>query len=52
MITKLQQLYSLLRNFRAGNKLPVLFFKKPLYMGDLLPALKIFIERPDFSSDG
>ena len=25
---------------------PVLFMKKPLYMGDLLPASKIFIERP------
>ena len=34
------------RNLRAGNKLPVLFLKKPLSMGDLLPTCKTFIERP------
>ena len=29
-----------------GNKWPVLFVKKPLGKGDLLPAHKILIERP------
>ena len=46
IITKLQKLYSPPRNPRAGNKLPVLFVKKPLCTGNLLPASKIFIERP------
>ena len=46
IITKLQKLYSLPRNLRAGNKLVALFLKKPLCMGDLLSTLKIFIERP------
>ena len=46
IITKLQKLYSLPRNPRAGNKSPTLFVKKPLCVGDLLPACKIFIERP------
>ena len=47
IITKLQKLYSPSRNPRAGNKLPVLFVKKPLCTGDLLPMHNIFIERPD-----
>ena len=47
IITKLQKLYSLPRNSRVGNKLPVLFVKKLSCTGDLLPAHKIFIERPD-----
>ena len=47
IITKLQKLYSLPRNPRAGNKSPTLYVKKPLCKGDLLPAHKIFIERPD-----
>ena len=46
IITKLQKLYTLPRNPRAGNKLPVLILEKPLCMDDLLPACKIFIERP------
>ena len=46
IITKLPELYSLSRNLRASNKLPAPFFKKPLCTGDLLPACKIFIERP------
>ena len=46
IITKLQKLYSPPRNPRAGNKLPVLFAKKPLCTGNLLPASKIFIKRP------
>ena len=46
MTTKLQKLYSLPRNLRAGNKLPAIFLKKPLCMGDLSYACKIFIERP------
>ena len=46
IITKLQKLYSLPRNPRTGNKSPTLFVKKPLCAGDLLPACKIFIERP------
>ena len=29
-----------------GNKWPMLFVKKPLGKGDLLPAHKILIERP------
>ena len=45
--TKLQKLYSLPRNPRAGNKSSMLFVKKPLCMGDLSPARKIFIERAD-----
>ena len=45
-ITKLQKLYSLPRNPRAGKKSPVLFVKKPLCIGDLSPVQKIFIERP------
>ena len=45
-VTKLQKLYSLPRNLRVGNKSPTPFLKKPLCMGDLSPALKIFIERP------
>ena len=45
--TKLQKLYSLPRNPREGCKLPALFVKKPLCMGNLSPVHKIFIERPD-----
>ena len=45
IISKLQKLYSSLRNSRVGNKLPALFVKKPLCMGDLLPTCKIFIEK-------
>ena len=37
IIKKLQKLYSLPRNPRAGNKSPVLFVKKPLCTGDLSP---------------
>ena len=48
IVTKLKKLSRLPRNLRAGNKLPVLFLKKPLCMGDLLPASKILIERPDY----
>ena len=33
-------------NLRLGNKLPALFLKKPLCMGDLLPVHKIVIESP------
>ena len=47
IITKLQKLYSLPRNPRADNNLPMLFVKKPLCMGNLLPVCKIFIERPE-----
>ena len=46
IITQLQKLYSPPRNLTAGNKSPALFLKKPLCMGDLSPAYKIFIERP------
>ena len=46
IITKLQKLYSPSRNPRAGKKSPALFVKKSLCKGDLLPVLKIFIERP------
>ena len=46
IITKLQKLYSLPRNPRAGNKSPTLFVKKPLCTGDLLSTYKIFIEKP------
>ena len=48
IITKLQKLYSLPRNLRVGHKLPVLFLKKPLCMGDLSPAHSVLIERPGF----
>ena len=48
IITKLQKLYSPPRKPRVGNKLPVLFVKKPLCMGDLLPVCKIFIDRSGF----
>ena len=47
IITRLQKLYSPPRNSRVGNKLPVLFVKKPLCTGDLSPTHKIFIERPE-----
>ena len=47
IITKLQKLYSPPRNHKAGNKSPALSVKKPLCTGDLSPACKIFIERPE-----
>ena len=50
IITEIQKLYNPPRNLRAGNKLPVLFLKKPLCAGNLLPAWKIFIERPGVSN--
>ena len=37
------------RNARVANKLPLPFLKKPLCMGDLLPACEIFLERPENS---
>ena len=43
---KITKLYSSLRNPRAGNKLPALFVKKLLCMGDISPVINIFIERP------
>ena len=46
IIPKFQKLYSTPRNLTEGNKLPTLLLKKPLYMGDLSPMHKIFIERP------
>ena len=46
-ITKLQKLYSVPRHFKAGNKLPVLFLEKPIYIGNILSSCKILIERPD-----
>ena len=46
IITILQKIYSLPRNLRASNKLPVLFLKKPLCTSNLWPMHKIFIERP------
>ena len=51
MITKLQKLYSLLRNHRAGNTFPVLFVKKSLYTDYLWLARKIFIERPELNKN-
>ena len=48
IIPKLQKLCSSPRNLMAGNKPPVLFLKKSLCAGDLLPACKIFIERPGY----
>ena len=47
IIAKVQKLYSPPRNPRAGNKLSVLFVKKPLCMGNLSPMRKIFIEKPE-----
>ena len=46
IITKLQKVYSPLRNFRVCNKSPMLFLKKPLCMGHVKPGPKIFTERP------
>ena len=40
------KLYSPPRNPRAGSKSPALFVRKPLCMGSLSPAFKIFIEGP------
>ena len=40
-ITKLQKLYSPPRNLRAGNKSPVPFLEKPLWMGYISPARKV-----------
>ena len=34
-----------------GNKSPAPFLKKPLCMGDLSPACKIFIERPVIATE-
>ena len=45
-ITILKKLHSPPKNSRASSKLPMLFVKKPLCMGDLYPGCKIFIERP------
>ena len=45
-ITKLQKFYSLSRNLRVGEKSPTLFLKKSLCTRNLLPAHKIFIEKP------
>ena len=47
IIIKLQKLYTLPRNLRAGNKSPVIFWKKNSCMDDLSPVQKIFIERPE-----
>ena len=47
IIIKLQKSYKLTRNLWLVNKLPVLFLKKPLFMGDLYPGCKILIERAD-----
>ena len=47
IITKLQKLYSPPRNPRTGSTSPALLVKKLLCTGDLLPARKIFIERPE-----
>ena len=52
IITKLQKLYSPPRNHSVGNKLPMLFVKRPLCMDDLLPPCKIFIERPEYIKTG
>ena len=46
-ITKLQKLHYPPRNSRVGNKSPVLFVKQTRCTGDLSPARKIFIERPE-----
>ena len=46
IITKLQKLYSLPRNLRTGNKLAMLFLKKPLCTDNLSPVCKILIGRP------
>ena len=46
IITKLQKLFSQPRTPMVGNKLPTLFVKKPLCMGDLSPTRKIFTGRP------
>ena len=46
IITKLQKVYSPLRNFRVCNKSPMLSLKKPLCMGHLKPGPKIFTEMP------
>ena len=40
IIEKLQKLYSLPINLRAGNKLPMLFLKKPLYCPHAKYSLK------------
>ena len=40
IITKLQKLYSPVRNLRVDNKSPMLLLKKSLCKGDLSPAIK------------
>ena len=50
-ITKLQKLHYPPRNSRVGNKSPALFVKQTCCTGDLSPARKIFIERPESSSN-
>ena len=47
-----EKLYSPPRTLTTDNKSPALFLKNPLCTGDLLPARKIFIERPDMVSKG
>ena len=47
VITKLQKLYNLPKNPKAGNKSPALVVKKALCMGNLSPMHNIFIEKPD-----
>ena len=46
-MTKLQKLYTPPRNLRTDNKSPAPFLEKSLCTGDLSPAHKIFIDRPD-----
>ena len=50
IMTKLQKLYSPPRNLRVGNKSPAPFLKKCSCTGDLSPVLKIFIERPVYTT--
>ena len=49
IITKLQKLYSPVRNLSVGNKSPMLLLKKCLCKGDLSPAHKMFIKSPAIS---
>ena len=47
IITKLQKLYNPPKKSRTGNKSRALFVKKLRCTGNLSPARKIFIERPE-----
>ena len=41
-----KKLCCLAKNLRVGDESPMLFYKIPLFAGDLLPLCKVFMTRP------